>query len=66
MNIDERIVILVGEINEVQQQTKSVEGQIIILQQRHQALTFSYARLEGALSAFTEIKNDSEKTEEPS
>ena len=64
MMIDERIRLLVGEINDVKQQMTSVETQAAILQQRHAALTLSHARLEGALSALTEIQKESEITKE--
>ncbi len=66
MNIEERIRLLVAEINDVQQKIKSVENQIIVLQQRYQALTLSQARLDGALSMLTNMQKESEPVKEAS
>ncbi len=65
MRIEERITFFVNEANDLQHQIKAIEAQIVVLQQRRETLIFSYHRVDGALSAVTEIKKDADKEVDP-
>jgi hypothetical protein len=58
MIIEERITLLVNEMNDLQQQIKSIEAQTVVLQQRRETLILSYHRVDGALSMLNEIKRE--------
>lgn len=59
MNIDEKISAAIAHRDDLQKQMTDVEKQSAMLQQRYQALSFTHARAEGALSALQEIKAES-------
>lgn len=64
MNIEEKIKAAIAQRDDLQQQMRDVEKQSAMLQQRYQALTFTHARAEGALSALQEMQKEMEATAE--
>jgi len=62
MTIEERIAFFVNEKNDVQRKIESVDSKIASLQQQRETLNVSFHRIDGALSALSEIKNESDMT----
>jgi chromosome segregation ATPase len=62
MTIEERIAFFVNEKNDVQKKIEAVDAKIASLHQQRETLNVSYHRIDGALSALYEIKNESDMT----
>lgn len=61
MTIEERIKQCMQNINNLQSQIESIDKQIVMAQQRRQALANSYMQADGALGVLNEIKACDEK-----